>query len=38
MAGRIGGTTRGEIAMLEGEEMAAQAGGKTGKVRRDRMK
>ena len=36
LAGRMTGTTRGEMAKLEGEEMAAQAGGKTGKVCRKR--
>ena len=32
------GTTRGKMAKLEGEEMAAQAGGEIGKVCRERMK
>ena len=32
----MAGTTRGEMAKLEGEEMVVQAGGETGKVCRKR--
>ena len=35
---RLAGTTRGEMAAQEGEEMAVQAGGETGKVCKERLK